>query len=94
MFLRLISNVLCVLNGLLHLIENKIYAEIVVNIPIYTSGSWDINEIASKWENGFAKHIYLYLVNFVGKGIVYLEFGGEKLDFNSIIKKAQMKYVT
>ena len=42
----------------------------------------------------FANHIYLYLVNFVGKGIVYLEFWGEKLDFNSIIKKAQMKYVT
>ena len=28
-----------ILDGLLHLIENKIYAEIVVNIPIYTSGS-------------------------------------------------------
>ena len=27
------------LEGLLHLIENKIYQEIVVNIPIYTSGS-------------------------------------------------------
>ena len=37
--LRLLSNVLGVLDGLLHLIENKIYAEIVVNIPIYTSGS-------------------------------------------------------
>ena len=39
MFLRLLSNVLSVLNGLLHLIENKIYEEIVVNIPTYTSGS-------------------------------------------------------
>ena len=27
------------LHGLLHLNENKIYKEIVVNIPIYTSGS-------------------------------------------------------
>ena len=27
------------LEGLLHLIENKYYQEIVVNIPIYTSGS-------------------------------------------------------
>lgn len=80
------------LEGPLHLIENKIYEEIVINIPIYTSGSWDINEIASKWENGFAKHIYLYLVNFVGKGIVYLECFRKKLDFNSIKKK--MKYVT
>ena len=32
-------NVLSVLDGLLHLIENKIYEEIVVNILIYTSGS-------------------------------------------------------
>ena len=39
MLLRLLSNVLGVLDGLLHLIENKIYKEIVVNIPIYTSGS-------------------------------------------------------
>ena len=53
MFPRLLSNVLSVLNGLLHLIENKIYAEIVASIPIYTSGSWGINEIASKWERCF-----------------------------------------
>ena len=39
LFPRLLSNVLSVLNGLLHLIENKIYAEIVASIPIYTSGS-------------------------------------------------------
>ena len=39
MLLRLLSNVLVVLDGLLHLIENKIYEEIVVYIPIYTSGS-------------------------------------------------------
>ena len=39
MLLRLVSNVLGVLHGLLHLMENKIYEEIVVNIPIYTSGS-------------------------------------------------------
>ena len=32
----------------------------------------------------FANHIYLYLVNFVGKGIVYLECLGEILDFNYI----------
>ena len=53
MLLRLLSNVLSVLDGLLHLIENKIYKEIVVNIPIYTSGSWGINEIVSKWERYF-----------------------------------------
>ena len=41
------------LHGLLHLNENKIYKEIVVNIPIYTSGSWGINEIVSKWERSF-----------------------------------------
>ena len=31
----------------------------------------------------FGEPIYLYLVNFVGK-LVYLDFGGEKLNFNSI----------
>ena len=44
--------------------------------------------------DAFANRIYLYVVNFVGKGIVYLECLGEKLDFYSIFKKAQMKYVT
>ena len=33
--------------------ENKIYEEIV-NIPIYTSGNWAINEIASKWKRCFS----------------------------------------
>ena len=53
MLLRLLSNVLGVLNGLLHWMENKIYEEIVVHIPVYTSGSWDIKEIASKWKRFF-----------------------------------------
>ena len=34
--------------------------------------------------DAFANRIYLYLVNFVGKGIVYLECLGGKLDFYSI----------
>ena len=34
--------------------------------------------------DAFANRIYLYVVNFVGKGIVYLECLGEKLDFYSI----------
>ena len=42
--------------------------------------------------DAFANRIYPYLVNFVGKGIVYLECFGKKLDFNSIKKK--IKYVT
>ena len=44
--------------------------------------------------DAFANRIYLYVVNFVGKGLVYLECVGEKLDFYSIFNKAQMKYVT
>ena len=45
--------------------------------------------------DAFANRIYLYVVNFVGKGIVYLECLGEILYFNYIFfKKAQMKYVT
>ena len=42
--------------------------------------------------DAFPNRIYLNLVNFVGKGIVYLECFRKKLDFNSIKKK--MKYVT
>ena len=53
MLLRLLSNVLGVLQGLLHLTENKIYEDIVINIPIYTSGNWDVNEVASKWKRCF-----------------------------------------
>ena len=53
MLLRPLSNVLGVLQGLLHLIENKIYEEIVINIPIYTSGNSGINEVASKWKRNF-----------------------------------------
>ena len=53
MLLILLSNVLGVLDSLIHLTENKIYEEIVVNIPIYTSGRWGINEIVSKWERCF-----------------------------------------
>ena len=37
--------------------------------------------------DAFANRIYLYVVNFVGKGIIYLEWLGEKLDFNSIKKE-------
>ena len=37
--------------------------------------------------DAFANHIYLYLVNFVGKGIAYLECLRKKLDFNSIKKQ-------
>ena len=53
MLLILLINVLGVLDSLIHLTENKIYEEIVVNIPIYTSGRWGINEIVSKWERCF-----------------------------------------
>ena len=38
-------------------------------------------------KDAFANRIYPYLVNFVGKGIVYLECLGEKLDFYSIEQK-------
>ena len=31
----------------------------------------------------FGEYIHVYLVNFVGKGIVYLDWLGIKLDFNS-----------
>lgn len=37
----------------------------------------------------FGECIHVYLVNFVGKGIVYLDWWGRKLDFNSIKKKTK-----
>ena len=41
----------------------------------------------------FGEH-YLYLVNFVGKGILYLDFWEKILDFNSILKEDKINYVT
>ena len=37
--------------------------------------------------DAFANHIYLYLVTFVGKGIIYLECLGEKTWFQFYFKK-------
>ena len=38
--------------------------------------------------------VYVYIVNFVGKGVLYLDCWGEILDFNSIFKKVKNNYVT
>ena len=68
MLLRLLSNVLCVLQGQLHLIENKIYEEIVINIPIDTSGNWGISEVARKWTRCFGSPYLAIRSSLCGKG--------------------------
>ena len=79
MFLRLLSNVLSVLDGLLQLIEIKIYGESVVSIsPCILLEAQALKTLLGRERDAVASHIGLYLLNFVGKGIVYLEFGRVK----------------
>lgn len=88
MLLRLLSNVLSVLDALLQLIEIKIYGEFVVSIsPCILLEAQALKTLLGRERDAVASHIELYLLNFVGKGIVYLEFGRVKLDFNSIEKE-------
>lgn len=88
MLLRLLSNVLSVLDGLLQLIEIKIYGESVVSIsPCILLEAQALKTLLGRERDAVASHIDLYLLNFVGKGIVDLEFGRVKLDFNSIEKE-------
>ena len=48
---------------------------------------WGINEVTSKSKRCFVVNVfYLYLLNFVGNGIVYLDFWEKLLNFNSILK--------
>lgn len=80
MLLRLLSNVLSVLDGLLHLIEIKICGEIVVSIsPCILLEAQALKTLLGRERDAVASHIDLYLVNFVARGFVYLEFGGENL---------------
>ena len=68
------------LHVLLHLIKKKIYEEGVINIPTYRWGNWGTEALLNLLvieRNDFGECIYLYLVNVVWKGIVYLDFGGE-----------------
>lgn len=77
---RLLSNVLSVLDGLLHLIEIKICGEIVVSIsPCILLEAQALKTLLGRERDAVASHIDLYLVNFVARGFVYLEFGGENL---------------
>ena len=80
MLLRLLSNLLSVLDGLLHLIEIKICGEIVVSIsPCILLEAQALKTLLGRERDAVASHIDLYLVNFVARGFVYLEFGGENL---------------
>ena len=90
--LRLLSSVVGVLDGLLHLIKTKSTRKLLSIFPFILQDAEALMKLLVSERDVFANHIYPYLVNFVGKGIVYLECFGKKLDFNSIKKK--IKYVT
>ena len=61
MLLRLLSNVLRVLDGLLHLIEIKIYPEIVVSIsPWILLEAQALKTLLVSERDAFASHVDLY----------------------------------
>ena len=62
MLLRLLSNVLGVLDRLLHLIENKIY-EKIFNIPFILQEAEALMKLLVSERDAFSNHIYLSLVN-------------------------------
>jgi len=62
MLLRLLSNVLGVLDRLLHLIENNIY-EKIFNIPFILQEAEALMKLLVSERNAFSNRIYLSLVN-------------------------------
>ena len=62
MLLRLLSNVLGVLDRLLHLIENKIY-EKIFNIPFILQEAEALMKLLVSERDAFSNRIYLSLVN-------------------------------
>ena len=62
MLLRLLSNVVGVFDGLLHLIENKIY-EKIFNIPFILQEAEALMKLLVSERDAFSNHIYLSLVN-------------------------------
>ena len=92
MLLRLLSNLLSVLDGLLHLIEIKICGEIVVSIsPCILLEAQALKTLLGRERDAVASHIDLYLVNFVARGFVLSRIWGGKLDFRSMKKEPAEK---
>ena len=91
MLLNATHHVLRVLHALLHLIPNKMYEEGVINIPILQMRKLrhrGITVITSQGNTCFLLSIFIYLVNFVGKGIVWPNCWGKKpISIVSIKKK-------
>ena len=93
-YFDLLSNVLGVLHALLHSTKKKkSKRKVLSTFPFYTRGKWStevlVNLLGSE-RDPFCWAYSLYLVNFVGKGIVYLDCWGKKLNFNSIKKKNRL----
>ena len=62
--------------------------KVLSRTPFYRWGNWGrvFNEVNSE-RDAFWWAYYLYLVNFVGKGIIYLDYWGKKFSILCIIKK-------
>ena len=91
MLLKATKHVLSVLHALLHLIPNKMYQEGVINIPILQMSKLrhrDITVVTSEGNTVFLLSVFIYLVNCVGKGIVWLNcWGKNPISILSIRKK-------
>ena len=74
------EHVLSVLHALLHLITKNMYEEGVINIPISQMSKLrhrDITVVTSEGNTVFLLSVFIYLVNCVGKGIVWLNCWGK-----------------
>ena len=90
MLLNSIQHVLSVLHALLHLITKNMYEEGVINIPISQMSKLrhrDITVVTSEGNTVFLLSVFIYLVNFVGKGKVWINCW-EKTQFQfSLLEK-------
>ena len=80
MLLNSTRHVFSVLHALLHVITKKMHEEDVINIPISQMRKLryrDVTVVTSQGNTCFFLSAFIYLLNCVGKGIVWLECWGK-----------------
>ena len=80
MLLNSTRHVFSVLHALLHVITKKMHEEGVINIPISQMRKLryrDVTVVTSQGNTCFFLSAFMYLLNCVGKGIVWLECWGK-----------------
>ena len=90
MLLNSTKHVFSVLHALLRVITNKMHEEGVINIPILQMRKLrhrDITVVTSQGNRCFLLSAFIYLLNCVGKGIVWLECWGKTQFQYSVLKK-------